>query len=310
MSTVVFSGGVGAARFLSGLVQAIDPTEITVISNVGDDSVFWGLYVCPDIDIVIYTLAGLINQKTGWGLTDDTFTTLRELHALGEDTWFNLGDRDLATQIYRTNLLGQGLPLSEITARLTKARGLACKILPATDDRLETRFLTPDGELAFQEYMVKRSWKVPIQKVIFKGADVSRPAPGVLDAIAAADRVLFAPSNPFISIGTILAVPGIRQALLDAKAPVAAVSPIVGGQAIKGPAADLMRDFGYEVSAYGVAQVYRDLVDLLVIDQQDTALLPKIQALGLNAIATDTMMTSPERKKQLAADVINAVDAL
>lgn len=310
MSTVVLSGGVGAARFLSGLTQVMDQQDITVISNTGDDSVFWGLYVCPDIDIVIYTLADMINPQTGWGLKEDTFATLNELKRLGEEVWFHLGDRDMATHLYRTMLKNQGMPLSQITAKLSAARGLRCKILPMTDERLETRFKTDQGELAFQEYMVKLGWKVPVRKICFQGAAQAQAAPGVLEAIKDAERVIIAPSNPLISIGAILSVPGIQDALMQTEAKIAAISPIVGGQTIKGPAADLMRDQGYPVSAYGVAEIYKSFVDLLIIDQQDADLLPKINALGIHAVSTDTMMTNAQRKKELAKFVVEQMAML
>lgn len=304
MGTVVFSGGVGGARFLSGLVRVLPQEEITVISNTGDDSVFFGLYVAPDIDIVTYTLCDMINPETGWGLAGDTFQTLGELSKLGCEDWFNLGDKDLATHIFRTMHLRQGKPLSEVTAMMTKARGLGLSILPMSDERIETIIHSDDGEYAFQEYMVKLRWQVPVRSIEFRGADRAKPVPGVLDAIASAKRIIFAPSNPFVSIGAILAVPGIREALRDTEAKIAAISPIVGGKAIKGPAAALMRDHGYPVSALGVAQIYRGLIDLMVIDRQDETLIPEIQALGIHAAAADTMMTSPEKKAALAKTVL------
>ena len=300
MSTVVLSGGVGAARFLSGLVQAMDEGEITVISNTGDDGIFFGLYVSPDIDTVLYTLAGLVNPKTGWGVANDTFATLGELQALGNSAWFNLGDRDFATHIYRTMLLRQGETLSTATARLAEARGLRCTVLPMSDDRVETQFETNEGLLPFQEYMVKHHCQVDVSGIRFVGADTARPAPGVVEAIRLAERIIIAPSNPLISIGTILAVKEIRAAMQEAKDRVVAISPIVGGSAIKGPAAKLMQGLGYEASAAGVAKIYRPFAEYMVIDRQDEVLLPEIEALGMRVIATDTIMASSQRKKALA----------
>ena len=305
MSTVVFSGGVGGARFLSGLCRVMDPSDITVISNVGDDSEFFGLYVCPDIDIVIYTLAGRINPKTGWGLEGDTFHTLDALKRLGHEGWFNLGDQDLATHLHRTLRLGEGWPLSRVTEELTRLNGLSLRILPATDQRMETRFDTPEGPLAFQEYMVKRRWQVPIDKIHFVGAEQAVPAPGVLEALRTADRIILAPSNPYISIGAILAVPGIRAALEGASCPVAAISPIVGGGAIKGPAAKLLEQFGQEVSPVGVAELYQGLVDRMVIDVADAGQAPRIEALGMACGVTDTIMDSCQRKESLARFVLS-----
>lgn len=305
MSTVVFSGGVGGARFLSGLCRVMDSADITVISNVGDDSEFFGLYVCPDIDIVIYTLAGRINPKTGWGLDGDTFHTLDALKELGHEGWFNLGDQDLATHLHRTLRLREGWPLSRVTEELTRLSGLSLRILPATDQRVETRFDTPDGPLAFQEYMVKRRWQVPIDQIHFVGAEDARPAPGLLEALAAADRIILAPSNPYISIGAILAIPGIRAALERAPCPVTAISPIVGGSAIKGPAAKLLEQFGQEVSPVGVAEVYKGLIHRMVIDRVDAPLAPRIEGLGIACGVTGTIMDTPEHKEALARFVLS-----
>lgn len=251
MATVVFSGGVGGSRFLSGLCRVMDQKDITVISNVGDDTEFYGLYVCPDIDIVLYTLAGRINPKTGWGLEGDTFQVLDALKKLGHPCWFNLGDQDLATHLHRTMRLKEGWPLSKVTAELARLNGLELTVLPSTDQRVETRFDTPMGDMPFQEYMVKHRWQVDIEKIRFVGAETASPAPGVPEALESAERIILAPSNPYISIGAILAVPGIREALEKAKCPVIAVSPIVGGKAIKGPAARLLEQFGQPVSPVG-----------------------------------------------------------
>src|SRR5215212_2885500 len=251
---VVLAGGVGAARFLQGVVQVVPPDDVTVISNVGDDEEIYGVHVSPDIDIVTYTLAGLVDEAKGFGLAG---------------AWFRLGDRDYATCLYRTLELRAGRPLSAITAEVARAFGLSLRLLPVTDQRLATMVRTPAGPLAFQDYFVRRRTEDEVLGVEFAGAEESRPAPGVLEAIDRAEAILIAPSNPFVSIGPILAVPGVREAIATAKAPVVAVSPIVGGEAIKGPAAKMFRSLGGEASAAGVAAHYRGLVGTLVIDELD-----------------------------------------
>ena len=299
----VLAGGVGAARFLQGLVRVVEPASVTVVSNVADDVEMFGLHVSPDTDIVIYSLAGLINTETGWGLEGDTFAVVDALRRFGYGRWFNLGDRDLATAVHRTRLLREGRPMHEIVAELTQAFGVATAILPVTNERVATHVLTADGELAFQDYMVRLATEPDVTGVRFAGADEAAPAPGVLDAIRGADRLIIAPSNPFVSIGPILAVPGVHEAVTGSRARRIAVSPIVGGEAIKGPAAKMLASLGHEVSAAGVAAIYRDLIDVIVIDEQDRALAPRIEALGLACAVTDTMMTTPERKAELAAFV-------
>ncbi len=297
----VLAGGVGAARFLQGLVQVVDPASVTVISNVADDVEMFGLHVAPDTDIVIYSLAGAVNPETGWGLQGDTFAVVDALRRFGYGRWFNLGDRDLATAVHRTRLLREGRPMHEIVAELARAFGVASAILPVTNERVATRIVAADGdELEFQDYMVRRRAEPDVAGVRFAGAENATPAPGVLDAIREADRLIIAPSNPFVSIGPILAVPGVREAVLRSRARRLAISPIVGGEAIKGPAASMLASLGHEVSAVGVAAIYRDLIDVMVIDEQDRALAPQVEALGLDCAVTDTMMTSPERKAALA----------
>lgn len=299
----VLAGGVGAARFLQGLVRVVEPDSVTVVSNVADDVEMFGLHVSPDTDIVIYSLAGLINPETGWGLEGDTFAVVDALRRFGYGRWFNLGDRDLATAVHRTRLLREGRPMHEIVAELAQAFGVATAILPVTNERVATHVLTADGEIAFQDYMVRLATEPDVTGVRFAGAGEAAPAPGVLDAIRGADRLIIAPSNPFVSIGPILAVPGVREAVTGSRARRIAVSPIVGGEAIKGPAAKMLASLGHEVSAAGVAAIYRDLIDVMVIDEQDRALAPRIEALGLACAVTDTMMTTPERKAELAAFV-------
>lgn len=294
------AGGVGAARFLQGLVRAVSGEAVTIVSNVGDDAEFFGLHISPDIDIVLYHLAGVADEERGFGLRGDTFHTLDALSRFGYDTWFRLGDRDLATCITRTDLLRRGRTLSEATGEIARALGVPARVLPVTDDRLRTRVRSDDGLLDFQEWFVRRGARDPVREVVFDGAERARPAPGVLDAIAEADAVLLTPSNPLVSVGPILAVPGLRDALRNTRAKVVAVSPIVGGATIKGPAAEMLRDQGLEASAAAVARLYADFLDAIVIDDVDAALAPEIEATGLAVTVTDTIMDSMEKKAALA----------
>ncbi len=303
---VVLAGGVGAARFLQGLVQVVPQERLTVIVNTGDDRDFYGLHVSPDLDIVMYTLADVVDEVHGWGIRNDTYATMQQLTHYGNEDWFMLGDRDLATHIHRTNLLRQGKPLSEVTEELRNCFGLQIRILPMTDHPVATHIQTPVGLLHFQEYMVKRRCADEVQDVVFVGASESRPSPGVLDAIKEAEAILIAPSNPIVSIGSILAVPGIHDALHEASGMVVAVSPIVGGAPIKGPADKLMRGLGMEVSPVGVARCYRDFLDVMVIDKQDEHLLSEIEDLGIPAVATNTIMRDMAAKAALARKVLAA----
>ncbi|MCC6386853.1 MAG: 2-phospho-L-lactate transferase [Dehalococcoidia bacterium] len=300
----VFSGGVGASRFLQGLVHAVDPATVTVISNTGDDVEMFGLHVSPDTDIVIYALAGAVNPETGWGLAGDTFAVVDQLQRFGYPRWFNLGDRDLAMAMHRTRLLREGVPMHEVVAGLARDWGLACRILPMANEPVRTKVFGPAGEIDFQEYMVRLRTEVEVRSIAFEGADTAQPAPGVIEAIRDSECVILAPSNPFVSIGPVLAVPGVRAALERTRAVRAAISPIIAGQVVKGPAAKMLQSLGHEVSAVGVARVYRGLIDLMVIDEQDRALVPQIEALGIRCYVTDTMMTSLERKTDLAAEVV------
>ncbi len=267
------AGGVGAARFLRGLVQVVDPAEVTVVVNTGDDDWFHGLLVCPDLDSVTYTLAGAQNPDTGWGLAGETFAAIDALERYGAATWFRLGDRDLATHLYRTQQLAEGRTLSETTARITAAWGLAPRLLPMSDDRIATRItVQSDGataELAMQEWFVRERCEPPVVGVRFEGAGQATPAPGVLDALHDAETILVCPSNPVISIGPILAVPGVRDALTARRERVVGVSPIIAGRPVKGPADRLMGPLGIEVSCFGVAREYRSFCSTLVIDAGD-----------------------------------------
>ena len=301
---VVLAGGVGAARFLQGLVQVVPQERLTVIVNTGDDRDFYGLHVSPDLDIVMYTLSGIVDEAHGWGIRNDSYNTMQQLTNYGNEDWFMLGDRDLATHIHRTNLLRQGKPLSEITDELRKQFGLALRILPMSDQDVTTHIQTPVGLLHFQEYMVKRRCADAVLDVLFVGASESRPAPGVLDAIKDAEAILIAPSNPIVSIGSILAIPGIHDALHEASGMVVAISPIVSGVPIKGPADKLMLGLRMEVSPVGVARYYRDFLDVMVIDKQDEHLLGEIEDLGIPAVATNTIMRDGAAKKALAQIVL------
>ena len=337
----VLCGGVGAARFLSGLVRVVDPARVTAIVNVGDDAVFHGLHVSPDLDTVLYTLAGMVDETTGWGVRADTSHVQEALARLGRDTWFRLGDADLATHIHRTALLREGLPLSGVTERLRRAFGIGATLLPATDDTQATMVRTDDGWLAFQDYFVRRGSRDVVREVRFDSntrpapgmlaagvrfdsdthpppgvlaAEVrfdsgARPAPGVLVAIAEAEVVIVAPSNPIVSIGPVLAVEGVRTALVATAATIVAVSPIVGGQALKGPAAAMLASLGHEVSAAGVAALYADFLDVLVIDEQDADLAPRVTALGVRPVVAPTIMRDAAAKAALARAVLDAARA-
>ncbi|MEZ4503982.1 MAG: 2-phospho-L-lactate transferase [Dehalococcoidia bacterium] len=299
----VLAGGIGAARFLNGLLSVVDPEHVTAICNVGDDFEWHGLHVSPDIDSITYTLAG-VQGSLGWGIEGDTFTTLEALRDLGGDAWFNIGDRDLATHLRRTALLRGGATLAEATAALTRARRLGLTMLPVTNDPHPTVVVTDEGELDFQVYFVQRRASDVVRGVRFPGAATARPAPGVIEALRDAELLVIAPSNPLVSIDPLLAVPGVREALEASTARRVAISPIIGGAAVKGPAADMLRSLGHEVSALGVARMYRDLLDVFVLDEVDRALASDVEALGLEVVVTDTMMTPPERGRALASKVL------
>ena len=303
---VTLAGGVGAARFLEGLVQVVPPEQVAAIVNTGDDITLHGLYISPDVDIVTYTLAGIVEESQGWGVRGDTYHTLEMLGRLGAETWVLLGDRDLATHIRRTELLRGGATLAEVADLVRRSLGVQSLVLPMSNDPVATYIRTPTELMHFESYLVQRRAQDEVLGVVFKGAEAARPAPGVLEAIGEAEVVLIAPSNPIVSVGTILAVPGILTALRNAAAPVVAVSPIVGGAAIKGPAAPLMRAMGFEVSATGVAACYRDLIDVLVIDTVDAALAPSIRALGVEVVVADTIMRGPAEKRALALAALDA----
>lgn len=305
---VVLTGGTGGAKLIEGLAEEIDPSELTIICNTGDDAIFHGLYVSPDIDTITYTLAGLHDSDKGWGLRGDTFAALEQLRRLGEDAWFNLGDKDLATHITRTKLLSEGLKLSEVTERIRQQLGVRSRILPMSDQRIETRVSTPQGELSFQEFFVRERWVPEVISVRFVGADKAPPAPGVIEAIDDAQAVIVCPSNPITSIGPILAVPGIRAALEQTGAPVVGVSPLIGGAAISGPAHKLMVASGFAASVVGVAECYKEFLDTLLIANEDGASAARIETLGVAPVASDIRMATLADKRRLAGEVLALVE--
>jgi LPPG:FO 2-phospho-L-lactate transferase len=306
------AGGVGAARFLRGLVQVVAPGEVTAIVNTADDDRFHGLLVCPDLDSVTYTLAGANNPETGWGLVDESFRVMDALDRFGSPTWFRLGDRDLATHLFRTEVVDAGVPLSEVTARITAGWGVASRLLPMTDDRVSTRITVAGGdgterELPMQEWFVKERCEPPVVRVRFDGAAAARPGPGVLEALDTAETILVCPSNPVISIAPILAVPGVREVLVRRRDRVVGVSPIIAGRPVKGPADRLMGPLGIDVSCVGVAREYRDFCSTLVIDSGDAARAGEVEALGVRAVVADTLMTDARVAAALARDTLAAV---
>lgn len=297
---VVLAGGVGAARFLEGVVQVVDPSRVTVIVNTGDDTELYGLSICPDIDTVLYTLSGTVEPSQGWGVRGDTYHALEMFERLGRERWFLLGDRDLAVHVHRTELLRAGQTLSQVTADLARRFGLAVDLLPMSDQPVPTIIRTPDGWLPFQEYFVRRRSQDEVLEIRYDGVETAVPAPGLIDAIQNAAVILISPSNPLVSVGTILALDGVREAIRTTSARIVGVSPIVGGATIKGPADRMMRGLGMEVSAVGVARAYADFLDVLVIDQQDDDLAAAVEREGVRAVVTDTIMRDLEVKRALA----------
>jgi LPPG:FO 2-phospho-L-lactate transferase len=307
MRVVVLSGGVGGARFLRGVVDVVDPAAVTAIVNVGDDLEVLGLSVCPDLDSVVYALAELADEDRGWGRANETWHALETVETLGGEAWFRLGDRDLGLHLVRTEALRAGDALSTVTARLTAALGLEAAILPATDEPLRTWLETPNGSFDFQHWFVARRHRDPVDAVRFEGAAEARPAPGVLEALHEAELILIAPSNPYVSIAPILAVERIRSALERRRVPCVAVSPLIGGQAVKGPAAAMLRRLAGGTSAPNVAQCYGGLVDAIVIDEADAADADDVAALGVRPIVTQTLMRDAAARRALAETALDAV---
>ena len=302
------AGGVGAAKFLQGLVKIIPQEYITVIVNTGDDIELHGLHISPDPDIVMYTLAGFVDEEKGWGIRDDTFHCLNMLQKYHSETWFKLGDKDLATHILRTQLLRGGLALDEVTRKLCDCLGLKMRILPMTNDKVAPQIITAAGRMHFEEYLVKRGATNKVLDVVFEGVDSALPAPGVVESIREADGVIVCPSNPIVSIGPILAIRGVREALRDTPAKVVAISPIVGGATIKGPADKLMQGLGLEVSAYSVAFLYRDFLNVFILDEIDRLEKERVEELGVEAVVADTVMRSLEDKVELGRLALEALD--
>jgi LPPG:FO 2-phospho-L-lactate transferase len=304
---VVLSGGVGGARFLRGVVDAVDPAAVTAVVNVGDDLEVLGLSVSPDLDSVLYALADLGDEERGWGRADESWNALATAEALGGEAWFRLGDRDLGLHLVRTQALRAGEALSAVTARLSAALGLEATILPATDETLRTWLDTPNGSFDFQQWFVARAHRDPVDRVRFEGAADARPAPGVLEALHDAELILIAPSNPYVSIGPILAVERIRSALERRRVPCVAVSPLIGGAAVKGPAASMVRRLEGGTTPAHVAQCYAGLIDALVLDHADADGTDAVTALGVRPIVTKTLMRDPAARRALAEAALDAV---
>ena len=302
----VLAGGVGAARLLNGLKDVLPAEEITAIVNTGDDVIMHGLYICPDLDTVTYTLAGVNNTETGWGLKGETWLAMESLKKLGGETWFNLGDRDLATHLYRTGRLSEGAGLKEVTAEITSSMGIGVNLLPMTENRVETMvtLLESENEVSFQEYFVKYRHDVAISSVRFNGSKEAKATPGVIDVINKAEIVIIAPSNPLVSIAPIFSVPEISKAIKARKKDTVAVSPIVAGAAIKGPADRLLNELGHEASVEGVAKYYQDWISALVIDNADFERAKDIESLGINCVVTETVMADSQIAASLGSTLL------
>jgi LPPG:FO 2-phospho-L-lactate transferase len=308
VKVVAIAGGVGGARLAYGLARALPPEDLTVVVNIGDDFTHLGLRICPDLDTVTYTLAGLDNRHIGWGIAGDTFQALDALAALDGPTWFRLGDRDIGTHLLRTTLLAEGHSLTEVTRRITAALGVTTAVLPATDDPVPTRVITDAGDLDFQDYFVRCRCEPRVLRVVFEGIEAANPTAEVLAALEAADGVIIAPSNPFVSVEPVLALPGLRA--LMASKPAVAVSPIVGGQAIKGPAAKMLGELGMDVSPAGVAKCYEGLIDGLLMDEVDAALTPAVAALGVQVRTAQSIMRTDADRESLARATVQFLSDL
>jgi LPPG:FO 2-phospho-L-lactate transferase len=304
---VVLTGGTGGAKFVQGLQKIAAPKEVTYIVNTGDDLRWWGLHVSPDVDSILYALAGKLSRERGWGVEGDTFHCLETMRQLGQPAWFQLGDRDLATHLLRTRLLSQGFTLAEATAEIAQRLGIESRVLVMSNERVETRVQTASGELSFQEYFVRERYAVEARGVRFDGTEQAKPAPGVVEGIMKAEQIIIAPSNPVTSIGPILAVPGIRRALQQTAATIAAISPIIGDGAVSGPAAALMKTQGWPVSIAGVAHAYRDFLDVLICDVRDAGRKHDVEQLGIAVRCTQTLMRSDADKQELARFALEAM---
>jgi LPPG:FO 2-phospho-L-lactate transferase len=308
-STVTtLAGGVGAAKFIRGLIQRIPAQRLTVIVNTGDDEYFYGLHVSPDLDTITYTLAGVVNTANGWGRAHESFHALEALGQFYGKPWFNLGDRDLATHLYRTERLRSSASMAQVTAEIAQRLGVKARVLPMSNEPVRTHVkLKGQPPMPFQEYFVKRRARGAVEAIELRGIEDAKPADGVIAAITAADAVILAPSNPFVSLGPILQLRGIREALKSVRERVAAISPIVGGKTVKGPADAMLRGLGHEVSPLGVARLYHDFIGIFVLDQIDRRYAAAIEQLGLTAVATDTIMATPAKAARLAGVVLEAI---
>ncbi len=304
------AGGVGAARLLRGLIRVVDPSTLRVIANTGDDTIFHGLHVSPDIDTVVYTTSGAIDAERGWGLGGESWTTMSALQRYapyGAVNWFNLGDRDLATHLWRTGRLREGATLTEVTAELTKAWELGFELLPMSDDRVSTFVATEDGELPFQEYFVRLQHGVVVTGVRFDGIEMAKPAPAVLPTLEQAEAIVICPSNPIVSIGPVLAISGIREVLERRRDRVVGVSPIIAGAALKGPADRMLSELGFEASVVGIARLYAPFCSVLVIDRADIDRVAEVEACGVRAVVTDTIMRTPELAADLSQTMLSSL---
>ena len=309
MKIAVLAGGVGGAKLALGFTRAMDPRDLTIIANTGDDVVMHGLHISPDPDILTYTLADVVNPQTGWGFRDETFRVAEGLAQYGRPVWFGLGDRDLATHIHRTAMLAGGATLSEAIESIRTALGVRARILPMSDSPVPTMLDTDEGRMHLQDYFVRRRCEPHLRGITFEGVDQARPAPGVIDSIRDADTIVIAPSNPLISIGPILAVPGLRDVLRDLRARVIAVSPLVGGKSLKGPSDKMMRELGHDVSATGVAGLYRDVCATMVVDETDADQTSAIEGLGMKPVVAATIMRTLEDKERLARAILELAES-
>ena len=308
MKVAALAGGVGGSKLLLGLYRVMDPADLTIIVNTGDDVVMHGLHVSPDPDIITYTLAGVVNEENGWGIAGETFRVAEGLARYGRPVWFKLGDRDLATHIHRSALLREGATLSNAMASILTSLGVHSRMLPMSDDPVPTMLETNEGRMHLQDYLVRRCCEPGLKSIAFEGVERVRPAPGVIEAIEAADGIVISPSNPLISIGPILAVPGIRETLRKRRGDVLVVCPLVGGKSLKGPSDKMMAELGHEVSAIGVAKLYRDMCGTFVIDETDEASCGAIEALGMRPVVRPTVMKSVDDKDRLARHVLALFD--
>ncbi len=310
MNFVVLSGGVGGAKFCHGMVRSVGAENLTTIVNVGDDLELYGLHISPDVDTVVYTLGNLANTNTGWGVTDDTWHNFETLQKLGGAPWFRLGDRDLAMHLGRTKHLRNGGNLTSATAQVCSALGIVTRILPVTDDRLRTMVETETGVLEFQDYFVRRRCEPAVRGLRFEGADEATPSGAVIASLEEADTIIIGPSNPYLSIDPMLSMQIVRDALFNASAPIIAVTPIIAGEAVKGPAAKMMRELKLEPSAVTVARHYGNFINGFVLDENDRALKPQIEDMGIGVMITDTLMRDDDERARLACEVVNFADAL